>query len=457
MGSKSREELFETYPIGKAVLTLSIPTVLSSVVTVLYSLADTYFVGMMNEPVQTAAVALSAPMLLAFNAVNNLFGVGSSSMISRALGRKDYETVRQSSSFGFYGALFSGILFAFLCTALRAPLLSLLGADAATSGPANGYLNWTVTVGAVPAILNVVMAYMIRSEGASLHASIGTMSGCLLNIMLDPIFILPWGLNMGAVGAALATCLSNCFALVYFLAYLVVRRKITCVSISPRSLRLNKAIISGVCSVGIPASIQNLLNVTGTTILNNFTASFGPCALAAMGICQKVNMVPMYVAMGLSQGLMPLISYNYASKNRKRMKDALFFSAKISLTFMTAVTLFFFFCSGPLTRFFIEDSETVAYGTHFLRSFCLALPFLCVDFTAVGIFQAVGMGRESLIFAISRKVILEIPLLYLLNYLFPLYGLPFAQVTAEVLLSVPAVIVLVRFLKKSGALEKQDP
>lgn len=124
---------------------------------------------------------------------------------------------------------------------------------------------------------------------------------------------------------------------------------------------------------------------------------------------------------------------------------------------MTAVTLFFFFCSGPLTRFFIEDSETVAYGTHFLRSFCLALPFLCVDFTAVGIFQAVGMGRESLIFAISRKVILEIPLLYLLNYLFPLYGLPFAQVTAEVLLSVPAVIVLVRFLKKSGALEKQDP
>lgn len=449
---QNREELFETYPIGKAVMTLAVPTVLSSVVTVLYSLADTYFVSMMNNPVQTAAVALAAPMLLAFNAVNNLFGVGSSRMMGRALGRKDFETVRQSSSFGFYGAFFCGALFALLSTVLRSPLLILLGADSTTTLPTSGYLNWTVTVGAVPAILNVVMAYMIRSEGASLHASIGTMSGCLLNIVLDPIFILPWGFNMGAVGAALATCLSNCFALVYFLTYLFVRRKTTCISISPRSLRLNKEIVTGVCSVGIPASIQNLLNVTGTTILNNFTASFGPSALAAMGICQKVSMVPMYVALGLSQGLMPLISYNYASGNRKRMKSALFFAGKISLSFLTAVTVLFYLSAGALTRFFIEDAETVTYGAHFLRGFCLALPFLCVDFMAVGTFQAVGMGKESLFFAISRKVILEIPLLYILNHFFPLYGLPFAQVIAEIILSVLAVIVLARFLRKSGAI-----
>lgn len=450
--NKNREELFETSPIGRAVLTLAVPTVLSSVVTVLYSLADTYFVGMMNNPVQTAAVALAAPMLLAFNAVNNLFGVGSSSMISRALGRKDYKTVRESSSFGFYGAFFCGALFALLTTVFRGPLLALLGADSVTGIPTGGYLNWTVTVGAVPAILNVVMAYMIRSEGSALHASIGTMSGCLLNIVLDPVFILPWGLNMGAVGAALATCLSNCFALVYFLVYLFARRKTTCISISPKSLKLSREIITGVCSVGIPASIQNLLNVTGTTILNNFTASYGATALAAMGICQKVNMVPMYVAMGLSQGLMPLISYNYASGNRKRMKEALFFAEKLALSFLVTVTIIFYFSAGTLTRFFIEDAETVAYGTHFLRGFCLALPFLCVDFMAVGTFQAVGMGKESLFFAISRKVILEIPLLYLLNRFFPLYGLPFAQVIAEVILAVLSVFVLSRFLRKSGAI-----
>lgn len=204
-------------------------------------------------------------------------------------------------------------------------------------------------------------------------------------------------------------------------------------------------------SVGIPASIQNLLNVTGSTILNNFTAAFGASALAAMGICQKVNMVPMYVAMGLSQGIMPLISYNYASGNRKRMKEVLFFAGKLSIIFLTAVAVFFYFSSDMLTRFFIQDGETVAYGARFLKGFCLALPFLCVDFMAVGTFQAVGMGRESLLFAVLRKVVFEIPMLYLLNYLCPLYGLSYAQVIAEIILSVMAVIVLARFLRKLGA------
>ena len=210
--------LFEKTPVPKAVMQLAVPTILSSLVMVIYNLADTYFVGMMNNPVQNAAVTLAAPVLLAFNAVNNLFGVGSSSMMSRALGRRDYESVRRSSAFGFYCALFFGLLFSVLCTVGLNPLLILLGADANTMDATAGYLKWTVLFGAAPAILNVVMAYMVRAEGSSLHASIGTMSGCLLNIILDPIFILPWGFDMGAAGAGLATFLSNCVACVYFFA-----------------------------------------------------------------------------------------------------------------------------------------------------------------------------------------------------------------------------------------------
>ena len=212
MADNQKTQLFEEMPIPKAVMQLSIPTVLSSLVMVIYNLADTYFVGMLNNPVQNAAVTLAAPVLLAFNAVNNLFGVGSSSMMSRALGRKDYDTVSRSSAFGFYCSLLSGFLFSFLCFALQNPLLTVLGADSNTAEATLGYLRWTVICGAAPAILNVVMAYMVRAEGASLHASLGTMSGCLLNIILDPIFILPWGLNMGAAGAGLATFLSNCVA-----------------------------------------------------------------------------------------------------------------------------------------------------------------------------------------------------------------------------------------------------
>lgn len=445
--------LFEQMPIPKAVMKLAVPTVLSSLVMVLYNLADTYFVGMLNDPIQNAAVTLAAPVLLAFNAVNNLFGVGSSSMMSRALGRKDYDTVRKSSSFGFYCALFSGILLSLCCTVLRQPLLGILGANANTMEATEAYLIWTVTFGAAPAILNVVMAYMVRSEGAALHASIGTMSGCLLNIILDPIFILPWGFNMGAAGAGLATFLSNCVACLYFFVLLYKRRKSTYVCIQPKNFGFKKMIVLGVCGVGIPASIQNLLNVTGMTILNNFTSSFGADAVAAMGISQKINMVPMQIAMGFSQGIMPLVSYSYACGNHKRMKEAIFFTMKTLLPMLALVSLGYYIGAGALTKSFMNNPDIIAYGTRFLRGFCLGIPFLCMDFIAVGVFQAVGMGRAALTFAILRKILLEIPALYILNYLFPLYGLAYAQFTAELILAIAAIYMLTRIFMK---MQKQD-
>ncbi len=451
--SDKRTSLFESVPIPKAVVTLCVPTIISSLVMVLYNLADTYFVGILNDPVQNAAVTLAGPVLLAFNAVNNLFGVGSSSMMSRALGRKDFDTVHKSSAFGFYCALFCGIVFSLLCTIAKAPLLALLGADDVTLTATAAYMHWTVTCGAVPAILNVVLAYMVRSEGASFHASIGTMSGCLLNIVLDPIFILPWGLNMGAAGAGLATFLSNCVACLYFFILLYIRRNSTCVCIRPRAFCLQKDIMLGVFGVGIPASIQTLLNVTGMTILNNFTSAFGADAVAAMGITQKIYMVPMYVCMGISQGIMPLVSYNYASGNRKRMRSSIVFSGSISVGFITAAALFFFVGADSVVRFFMDNVSIIGYGVRFLRGFCLGLPFLCMDFLAVGVFQALGYGRKALVFAIMRKIILEIPALFLLNFLFPLYGLAYAQFCAEFVLAVAAVVELYLIFRK---LEKKS-
>ena len=450
MEKTQKEKLFEDYPIKKAVAALAVPTILSSLVMVLYNLADTFFVGILNDPVENAAVALAGPLLLAFNAVNNLFGVGSSSLMSRALGKKDYKTVGKASAFGFYGALFFGVLFSILCTVFRNPLLQMLGADATTINATNGYINWTVSLGAAPAILNVVMAYLVRSEGAAMHASVGTMSGCFLNILLDPVFILPWGFNMGAEGAGCATFISNCAACVYFFVVLAVKnkKKETFISLSPKKFTLERNVVSNVFIVGIPASIQNLLNVTGMTILNNFTASYGADAIAAMGISQKVNTVPMNIAMGLSQGIMPLVSYNYASGNSKRMKDTIKFAMKTALIFLVIVAALFFIGSENVVGMFIGDASVIAYGSRFLRGFCLGLPFLAVDFMAVGVFQAVGMGKEALLFAILRKVALEIPALFILNWLMPLYGLAYAQFTAEVILAIAAVLVLKRLFKR---------
>ena len=440
--------LFEQMPIPRAVAKLAVPTILSSLVTVLYNLADTYFVGMLNNSVQNAAVTLAAPLILAFNAVNNLFGVGSSSMMSRALGSRDYETVHRSSAFGFYCSIFCGLLFSLLYVIFQPFVLTILGADTTTAEATAGYLRWTVACGAAPTILNVVMAYLVRAEGAALHASIGTMSGCILNIILDPVFILPWGLNMGAEGAGLATFLSNCVACGYFFVLLYVKRENTHVCIKPSMFCLKRKIVLGVCGVGIPASIQNLLNVTGMTVLNNFTSSYGSDAVAAMGITQKINMVPMQIAMGLSQGIMPLISYNYASGNTPRMKKTLTFAAKISLTALVIVAAGYYVGAGALVRMFMQDSTIVAYGTRFLRGFCLGLPFLCMDFLAVGVFQAVGLGKNAFIFAILRKVVLEIPALIILNALFPLYGLAYAQFAAEIVLATAAVVVLIRMFAK---------
>lgn len=358
----NRTAIFESVPIPKAVALLCVPTIVSSLVMVLYNLADTYFVGILNDPVQNAAVTLAGPVLLAFNAINNLFGVGCSSMMSRALGRRDYDTVYRTSAFGFYCALVCGALFSLGCTVGKSSLLTLLGADAVTMQATADYMRWTVTCGAVPAILNVVMANMVRAEGSAFHASIGTMSGCLLNIVLDPVFILPWGLDMGAAGAGLATFLSNCVACMYFFVLLYIRRESTYVCIRPDKFCLKGAIVLGVCGVGIPASIQNLLNVTGMTILNNFTSVFGADAVAAMGITQKIYMVPMYVCMGMSQGIMPLVSYNYASGNQKRMRTAVVFTGGISIGFITAASLFFYGGAEGVVRFFMDNPSIIAYG-----------------------------------------------------------------------------------------------
>ena len=442
--------LFEKMPIPRAIAKLAIPTILSSLVMVIYNLADTYFVGMLGDPVQNAAVTLAYPVLLAFNAVNNLFGVGTSSMMSRALGRKDYETVKRSSAFGFYCSLFSGILFSLLCTLCKGPLLTTLGADEVTWAATDSYMLWTVTCGAAPSILNVVMAYMVRSEGASLHASIGTMSGCFLNMILDPIFILPWGLNMGAAGAGLATFLSNCFACGYFFVLLYVKRKHTFVSVSPRKFGFERFIVLGICAVGIPASIQNLLNVTGMTILNNFTSAYGADAVASMGIAQKVNTVPFQIALGFSQGIMPLVSYTYASGNHRRMKDTILFAIKLMLPAMVAVTVGYYIGAGNLVALFMNNETIIAYGTRFLRAMCLAQPLIYMDFLAVGVFQALGMGKNALIFAIMRKIILEIPALFVLNWAYPLYGLAYAQPVAEFVLTSAAVVMLRRIFKRGS-------
>lgn len=440
--------MFEKMPVPQAILKLAAPTVVGSLVMIIYNLADTYFVGLLNDPVQTASVTLISVLLLLFNAINNLFGVGTSSMMSRALGRKDSETCSKASATGFWGALLSGVVFMILATVFKSEILYAIGADETTYDAAYRYMLWAVNIGAVPAIMNVVMSYMVKSEGEVLHATIGTISGAILNIILDPFFVLPQFLGMGAAGAGLATCISNFVAFTYFLVLtLVIKKGKTIVCLNIKKVDFSKLIFGGICAVGIPAAIQNLLNVVSQIVLNNSAASFGAVAVSAVGISYRLNMIPFMVAMGASQGIMPLISYNFASGDIKRMKEATYFTLKLTAGALFVMAAFYFAFSRALVGAFLKNEEVMQIGSVILRGMALALPFIGIDFTGVGVYQATGYGKMSLFFAIARKILLEIPLLFILNKLFPLYGLGFAQPITEFVLAIIAIIALNKLFK----------
>lgn len=446
--SKEKIDLFENIKVSKAVAKLSVPTVFACLVMVLYNLVDTFFVGMLNDPIETTAVTLVAPVILLFNMVNNLFGVGTGSLMSRALGSKDYETVKKTSAFGIYAAALCGVIFSIVSVVFCNPILSLLGSGSADYEATLGYMRWTVMFGAAPAILNVVMAYMVRSEGSSLQATIGTVSGCVLNMILDPFFILPFGLNMGAAGAGCATFFSNCVATLYFIIYILRNRRKTFVSLDIKVARPTNEILKEVFGVGVPSAIQNILNVTGMTILNNKMSVYGTEAVSAIGISHKLAMIPMYISMGIGQGIMPLIGYNFSAGNKKRIKQTIRFTIAVSAGVVLALVAAAVIFPDVIVKSFMDNALVIEYGSNFLRSLCYATPFLALDFLAVGVFQACGFGNYAFYFAIARKIALEIPAIFILDYFYPMYGIPYSQLCAEFVLSIAAVVLIKRIVDK---------
>ena len=450
----TRKELFETMPVPRAVAQMCIPTIVGSLVMMLYSMADTYFVGALNSPIASSAVTLASPILLAFNAVNNLFGVGTGSYMSRCLGKKDYDTARRASAFGVYWALIASVLFSAAFFAAQPFFLRLLGATSETYEATKEYMFWTVVCGAAPSILNVILGYLVRAEGASMHATVGVVSGCLLNVILDPFFILPRFLGMGAAGAGLATFISNSAAVLYFVILIASRRGRSFVSFRWKDFLRQRGIAKPVFAVGVPAAIQNLLNVTGQTVLNNFAAGYGPAVVSAVGISHKVIMIPLMMAMGVSNGITPLISYNYSSGDRRRMRDVFGFTLKISLALAWGLALLTFLFPGNIMKFFIQDEEIVRHGASFLRIAAITIPCMDMDFIAVGVFQACGMGKKALLFAILRKIVLEIPALLVWDHFVPVNGLAAAQPTAEFILAIAAVVSLGKIFSEKTEKEK---
>ena len=427
-----KTELFETMPVGKALMTMAIPTIISQLITMIYNLADTFFIGMSNDPYKVAAASVVGVLFFMLNSLANLFGVGGGSLLSRLLGEKREEDARRVGAFSVYGSLVIAAVYSLVCFLFTEPLARLLGASDNTIAYASSYLFWVVVVGGIPSTVGLTMSHLLRSAGYSKESGAGLAIGGISNIILDPLFmfvLLPEGNEV--TGAAIATLLSNVISLLYFLfTYYRLRGK-TVLTISPRFAKLEWNLIGGIFSIGLPSALTALLANTTSIVKNNLTAGYGDIELAAYGIVIKADMIPLNIGMGLCQGMMPLVAYNYAAKNYPRMKSFTK-AAQISAVTMAAVFITIFEIFAPwIIWIFIRDEATIAYGTNFLRIACLATPFMISNFQKIYCLQAMGKGKESLILGVCRQGVFAIPILLIMNRLIGLYGVVSAQLISD--------------------------
>lgn len=425
-------ELFERVSVPKALATLAVPTIVSQLITMIYNLSDTYFIGKTDNPYQIAAASLAYVLVFVMTALSNLFGVGGGSLISRLLGGQKEEDAKNVCAFSFYGAIVISLLYSLACLAFMDPLLRLLGASDTTIGYSASYAFWVVVIGGIPSTLSMTMAHLLRSEGYAKKASFGLGMGGILNIVLDPVFmfvILPEGQEV--TGAGMATMLSNVISLCYFLLVFFRLKNSTVLSLSPSRVAAGMRYIRPVFSVGFPSALSSLLACISNMAANNLASGYGDIPVAAMGLVKKINMLPMNVGMGLCQGMLPLVAYNYAAGNYRRMKSVINCARISGMGFAVLCIIAFELFSGTIVTQFIREPETLALSSQFLRISSLATPFMISNFQMAYTLQAMGMGPQSLLLSSCRQGIIYIPLMFLMNVVFHLYGVIWAQFIAD--------------------------
>lgn len=425
-------ELFERMPVGRALLTMAVPTIVSQLITMIYNLADTFFIGMSNDPYKVAAASVVGVLFFMLNSLANLFGVGGGSLLSRLLGEKREQDAKRVGAFSIYGALAIAAVYSLVCMLFTEPLARLLGASDNTIDYASSYLFWVVVIGGIPSTLGLTMSHLLRSAGYSRESGTGLAIGGISNIILDPLFmfvILPEGNEV--TGAAIATMLSNVISLCYFLIIYYRLRGKTVLSLSWKHAHPEKALIRAIFSIGLPSALTALLANLTSIIKNNLTAGYGDIELAAYGIVMKADMIPLNIGMGLCQGMMPLVAYNYASKNYPRMKS---FTRAAQLAGVVTACVFiavFELFAPQIIWLFIRDEATIAYGTDFLRIACLATPFMISNFQKIYCLQAMGKGKESLLLGVLRQGLFAIPILLVMNHFVGLYGVVATQLISD--------------------------
>ncbi len=437
-------------PVPKALATLAVPTIIGQLIVLIYSLADTFFIGRTGDPRMVAAASLILPVFNICIPISNLFSTGGGTLISRLLGKSETDEASRVSSFSFIAAAAAALLYSAFMLIFMNPVLKTLGASSDTIQFAKQYAFCVLVIGALPTIWQMTMAGLLRSVGCARQAGIGVSLGGILNIALDPLFmfvILPRG--METLGAGLATMLSNVAACIYFLAVIRSLKSRTALRLISRKGLPSRSSLIKVFSVGIPSAVATLLFDIDYIVIDKLMTGYGDIPLAAVGIVLKAERLPLNVGIGLCQGMIPLVAYNYSSGNHERMKRALD-DTRIAGLAVAAVSVALYLIFAPqIMRLFISDAETVRIGTGFLRHRCVATPFMFLCFHLVYFFQAVGRGKTSLALAVIRWAVFNIPMLFILNAIIGMRGLVLTQMIADIFTVIVSYIIYFRFRRSN--------
>lgn len=459
---KDNTKVFEEYSVPAAVRTLAVPSMLGMLINIVYNLADTFFVGQTGDANQVAAVSVTMPLFLLFIACGNLFGVGGCAFVSRSLGEGNRDKVKTISAFCIYSAIALGIVMTVVFLVFKEPILYAVGASDITVGYASDYLKY-VAIGSPFIVTAVMVGNLVRGEGAAKESMFGSVVGQLVNIVLDPIFILnagdnlfgfkmPFGLGQGVAGAAIATVIGNVVTVVYFLIYFLRGKSI--LSITPKRYSAKNGIAKGVITVGMPATINNLLMSFSNILINVFLQAYGDDAVAAMGVAMKANMLVTMLQLGLAQGIQPLIGYCYGAGNFKRMKKSMGFSCVCNIILGTVVTIIYFIFTRQVVELFIDNENVVHYGVLMLRALMASGPVIGCMFVLNFSFQGMGKGVQSMILSLGRQGVIYFPLLIIMNKFVGLEGIIWAQAAADFACVIMSVIMFIFVMKGLNEKEK---
>ena len=447
---EEKKYLFEEDSIWHAMMVMALPAIASQLIALIYNLADTWFIGRTNDPYMVASCSLVLPVYMLTIVISNIFGVGGGTLIARLIGSGDDKEASKVSAACIWMSLITALVFSVICLFMMTPLLRFLGASDNVLSYSRQYMFFVVVCGSLPVIMSNTLSSMLRSIGLSTKASFGLSFGGVLNIILDPLFMFViLGDGKQVMGAAIATLISNIVVVIYFIfTYLKAgKNTILRVRISEYpSLSSLKAIFG----VGLPAAAGIFMFDLCNIVINRLSASYGDIELAAIGIVLKAERLPLNIGVGICMGMVPLLAYNYSSGNTERMDVFFRFARAVGLAIGIISVILYYVFAPYIMKAFIENEQTVMYGTQFLRARCFATPLMFLCFSMVHFTQAIGRGKESFILAFIRQIVFNIPLLIILNRLFNMTGIVWTQATADFFTVVISYMIYFRVRKQEG-------